>query len=80
MTIEQVVEALPGELEAITDEQWLIFFKDSLDVTRPERVAERKPKQEQQLIYIPPAKAAALRMLEEQGVDLSYLKKKFRTK
>lgn len=79
MTIEELLECSAAQLKAMTDEQLMEHFKKYLDVTRPERVQANKPKQEQ-LIYIPPTKAAALKMLEDQGVDLSFLRKKFRTR
>ncbi len=79
MTIEEVLECSASQLEAMSDAELLKHFQQYLDVTRPERVAERKqtnnPKPHVQ-IYLSPAKKAAMAMLADEGVDLSFLNRR----
>ena len=76
MKLEDLLECDGSTLQAMTDEQLLEHFKQYLCVTRPEQIRATRevsrPKQ-QPIIYISPAKKAALEMLQANGVDLSWM-------
>lgn len=79
MTIEEILECSAAQLEAMSDDALLKHFQQYLDVTRPERVIERKNNNEprpQVQVYLSPAKQKAMAMLADSGVDLSFLKKR----
>jgi hypothetical protein len=74
MSIDEMVGLSADQLEKLSDEQLLEYFKPYLDVTRPER-AKREKQKETKLIQVQlsPQKQAALKALAESGVDLSFL-------
>lgn len=76
MRIEELAEWTPEKLEALTDQQLLEICKQYFNVTRPEMV-EKKPKAiEQPQQYLSPNKRAALEMLQEAGVDVSFMNRR----
>jgi hypothetical protein len=76
MTLEQLLECDAATLEKMTDEQLLEHFKPYLTVTRPELVVRKTNEPKPQQVYIPPAKKAALALLAEEGIDLSFVNKR----
>jgi len=74
MSIDEICGMSAAELAKMTDEQLLEHFKPFLDITRPERVRQVKQKEMKvQQIQLSPMKQAALEMLKQSGVDLSFL-------
>lgn len=80
MTIEQITECTAEQLKAMTDEELLKHFQQYLIVTRPDQVqrVKQQPEKEMQKVYMSPAKKQALAELEASGIDISFMKRKFR--
>lgn len=79
MTIEELSDLPVDQLEALTVEQLTEILKPKFPTTRPElvvRPVERKNDSIQ--MQLSPQKKAALAMLADEGVDLSFLKRKFK--
>lgn len=76
MTIEQLCELSAFQLEQLTDEQLLEYFKPFLTVTRPELVVRKPQKQQEPQMYLSPQKKAALEKLGDLGVDMSFMRRK----
>jgi predicted nucleotide-binding protein (sugar kinase/HSP70/actin superfamily) len=75
MGIDEICGLSAEQLAALTDEQLLAYFKPFLDVTRPERIKREKQKEIKLIqIQLSPAKQAALKALQESGVDMDFLK------
>jgi hypothetical protein len=70
-----IVELSGKQLEKMTDEELLAYFKEQLPETRPNLVRERKAKQQAASapIVLQPSKQLALKALEEAGIDMSFL-------
>ena len=82
MTLEALVELDSAGWDKITDAQLLEIFKDALTVTRPEMAATR-PKSNNtqtqpvlQKLMQNPDKAAAIKRLQMEGLDLSFMNKR----
>lgn len=81
MTLEELCECSAEQLEAMTDAQLTEHFKKYFPVTRPEQarvVRQTAAERQAPAIYLSPQKKAALLKLEEEGLDLSFMKRKFR--
>lgn len=79
MTIEELADLTSDKLKALSEEELRKILEPYFNVTRPERIEKvtvSKPAAEQ--IYLSPQKKAALAMLAEEGVDMSFLKGKRR--
>lgn len=79
MTLEQLADAPADVLEKLKDDELLAIFKSYFPTCRPEMIVRKAKKvvMEEQ-VYISPQKRAALALLEERGVDLSFMKRKIR--
>jgi len=75
MTIEQILDCSADQLEALTDEQLLEYFKPFLNVTRPELAPkkERSSLSQGTLMPINTKTIAAAEQLKSLGIDVSYL-------
>jgi hypothetical protein len=80
VTIEEIIELPIEKLKAMTDEELLQHFKQYLDVTRPELAIRPKTMLDKpmQQVYADPKKKAALAALADSGIDLSFMRKKFK--
>jgi hypothetical protein len=77
MTIDEIVGLTAEQIAAMSDEELLKHFNPFLDITRPERVRQVKQKEMKiEQIVLSPQKQAALAMLKESGVDLSFLNRR----
>lgn len=74
MTIEELAELTPEKLEALSDKELDEILKPYYMITRPEIAPKPQKKQEEAQLYFSPQKRAALAMLAEEGVDLSFVK------
>ena len=80
MTLDQICDMSYEELQKLTDQELLQHFKAYLPETRPDQVQRAKTisKVSAPAVYLSPQKKAALAALAEEGVDLSFMKKKIR--
>jgi hypothetical protein len=67
--LEEICNCSADELEKMTDQQLLEWFKPMLDISRPERATAVAKKQEQKMVQSNPKLAAGLKLLEGLGVD-----------
>lgn len=77
MTIEQLAEQTADKLKALSDEELDKVLRPYYTVTRPELIVRKEKKEEPQM-YLTPAKKEALALLQESGVDISFMKRKFK--
>ena len=85
MTLEKIVAELSGftadQWESLTDTQLEEKLKPCLCITRPEQAAlTRSVSKQTSMPFISPAKANALKLLADQGIDISDLMRKKRKK
>lgn len=76
MTIEELCECSADELEKMSDEQLLSYFKEHLTNTRPEMVQTRQATERRsslETVYVSPSKQKALQFLAAEGLDMSFL-------
>ena len=78
MTIEELAELSGTELKKLTDEELDKVLRPYYIVTRPECVirTEKKSQQTEMAINLTPQKRAALALMAEEGIDLSFLRMK----
>ncbi len=78
MTIEELAEQTVDKLKALSNEDLTKILEPYFPKTRPELVkkARVESKQKELPVYISPAKSKAMALLEEEGIDLSFLKGK----
>jgi hypothetical protein len=75
MTIEELANLTAEKLEALSDKQLIEILSPYFNVTRPElvqRVTEHK-QSNNKILNLTPEKQKALALLQEEGVDLSFL-------
>lgn len=80
VTLEELCECSAEQLEAMTDAQLTEHFKKYFPVTRPEQarvVRQTAAERQAPAIYLSPQKKAALAALQDDGVDLSFMRKRF---
>jgi len=77
-TLEDLVDFDSSQWDKLTEEEMHAIFKESLTVTRPEMAA--KPRGQTNMaapvINMTPNKAAALKALQLEGLDLSFMAKR----
>lgn len=78
MTLEELADLPASELKKLTDKQLEEILAPYFPQTRPEMVVKEKKVEQQPQLYLSPQKQAALKALEEDGIDLSFLKRKFK--
>lgn len=75
MTIEELADLSADELCKLSNEELTKILSPYFAVTRPEMIVRTEKKQEAP-VYISPQKQAALALLAEEGVDISFLNRK----
>lgn len=76
MTIEDLAELSGEKLKALSDAELTEILKPYFNVTRPELAPRKTERKDNLILKISPEKRAALALLSEEGVDLSFLKLK----
>lgn len=75
MSIDEICGYTAEQFAALDDEKLLALLKEWLPVTRPEHIKREKQKETKLIqIQLSPAKQAALKALQESGVDMDFLK------
>jgi len=81
MTLEELVDTPWEKFKAMSDEELTAHFKQFFPVTRPEMV-QRVPKnttpEPLKQVMLDPRKAAALKAMAEEGIDISFVRRKIR--
>lgn len=83
MSIEELADLTAEKLEALSAEELEAILKPYFNVTRPEQAKKEPnaaPKQKELPVYISPNKMKAIEMLEEEGIDFSFLRNRNKRK
>ncbi len=78
-TLEDLVDFDSSQWDKLTEEEMHAIFKESLTVTRPEMAAKPRGQNNSMsapVINMTPNKAAALKALQLEGLDLSFMSKR----
>lgn len=78
ITHEQVLDFSAVELEALSEKDLMNIYGQALNVCRPEYAGRVLNEKQQVAAYIPPNKRKALELLQDAGVDLSFMNKRRR--
>ena len=78
MNLEDLAELSGDKLKFLSDAELVEILKPYFEVTRPELAPKKQQGLRQETLQLSPEKRAALAMLAESGVDLSFLRKKKR--
>lgn len=76
MTIEDLAELTSDKLKALSNDELTAILSPYFTVTRPELVVRKTPERQQAIVNISPEKRAALALMSEEGIDLSFLRKR----
>ena len=77
MTLDELAELTSDKLKALTDEQLKEILSPYFTVTRPElAIKPQQYKQKEMAIPLTPQKRAALALMADEGIDLSFLRTK----
>lgn len=78
MTIEELLDCTPEQLESFTDAQLLEWFKPFINITRPEYAP--KPQARKEVFKQPPLDAKKQAALESLGIDMDFMNRKRKKK
>lgn len=78
MTIEELADLSADRLKALSVESLTEILKPYFTITRPELAPKRTERKESPILKLSPEKRAALALMSEEGVDLSFLKRRNR--
>lgn len=79
MNLDDFADATPDVLEKMDDATLLAHFKQYFPLTRPEMAARPKGGATMKpVVQLSPQKQAALAALAATGVDVSFMRKKFK--
>ena len=77
MTIEELADLSADRLKALSTEELTEILRPYFNVTRPELAPKRSERKETPILKVISAeKRAALALLSEEGVDLSFLRRR----
>lgn len=78
MTLSELAELTADKLEKLTDKELEEILKPYYNVTRPELAPKKQTIMQQPQLYLSPQKRAALALMEDEGIDMSFLQRKRR--
>lgn len=78
MKLEDLADFTAAQLEALSDKQLEEILKPHFPNTRPEMVVKKEKQSNEPQLYLSPQKKAALAALEADGLDISFMKRKFK--
>lgn len=80
MKLEDLAELSGPALAKLTDSELEAILSPYYKVTRPEMVERKSPQKKEEVnqMYLDPRKRAALELLKESGVDVSFINRKKR--
>lgn len=84
MTLEELCDCSADQLEKLSQVDLEKILSPYLNVTRPERVVrisgESRLSEQTKAVFLSPGKVAALKSLQDVGIDLEFLKNTKRRK